>query len=229
VAFAADVESLIANNGDRQRVQAVTIRRFITVLALTTLAACGGGGGSSPTSTPPPTNQSVGGIWKGRFTTPSGVSVDGLALVADNGSFYSEAKNLNNGCADVATGTLTTNGSKVSGTAKFAIVSYSTVTGVQTNCVFPDGSTSGTEIISGSVVQGSTLTLTGVATTSKGTTLPSSTVTANFDNLYKESSSLGQVAGNWTGPTGDVMTVSANGALASQDPTSGCDVNGHIS
>jgi hypothetical protein len=25
------------------------------------------------------------------------------------------------------------------------------------------------------------------------------------------------------------MTVSANGALASQDPTSGCDVNGHIS
>ncbi len=76
-------------------------------------ASCGGGGGSGSPSPPPVVNQSAGGIWKGELTTTAGISVEGLALVTGKSQFYSEAKHLNNGCADVATGTLITSGNKV--------------------------------------------------------------------------------------------------------------------
>src|ERR1700681_1377971 len=204
--------------------------RLIALVPLSVLvASCGGGGGNGSPGPAPVVNQSVGGIWKGQFTTPSGVSVVGLALVADDGSFYSEAKNSNNGCADIAKGNLTTSGSTVSGSAQFAIVNFTTVAGVQANCTFPDGSTWGTETISGSVVQRSTLTLTGNAKTANGTALASSTVLAAFDSLSYESSSLTKVAGNSTGPTGDVLTISGIGAISDQDPASGFVLNGKVS
>jgi hypothetical protein len=193
------------------------------------LASCGGGGGGGSPSPPPVVNQSVGGIWKGGFTTTGGVSVAGIALVTEDGKFYSEAKNLNNGCADVTTGTLTTDGSTVTGSVTVAIVSFTTTAGVQTDCVFPDGSTSGKGTVSGSVSQRSSLTLTSKVTTANGTALPSNAVTLTYDSLYSESSSLSKIAGAWMGPTGDILKISSSGAISGQDTDSGCSIAGQIS
>jgi N-acetylneuraminic acid mutarotase len=200
------------------------------ILGCLALAACGGGGGGNGSITPSPVvNQSVGGIWTGNFTTTAGTSVSGVALVTEDGRFFSEAKNLTNGCADVSTGTLSVNGSDVTGMVKVAIVSFTTSANIQSNCVFPDGSTSGSGTISGTIAQRSSLTFTGNFTTAKGTSLPSNTVTLSYDSLYSESSSLSKVAGNWIGPTGIPFTIGSNGTFSEQDPASGCVAHGQAS
>ena len=204
--------------------------RLVCLFALTSfsllLSSCGGGGGTNP---PPVVQQSVGGIWRGQFTTTAGTSVTGLALVTEEGKFFSEAKNLGNDCADVGMGTLSVSGDAVTGSEEIGIVNFATANAINTSCQFPDGSSWGSGTISGSVAQRSTLTLTGKGTTANGTALPSNTVTLTYDSLYSESSSLGKLAGNWTGPTGLVMNINPNGAVFAQDPTSGCIVNGHLS
>lgn len=192
------------------------------------LSACGGGGGTAATPTPI-VNQSVGGIWKGNFTTASGVAVTGVALVAENGQFYSFAENLNNSCADVSKGTMSASGSMLSGSAQFGIVNFTTSTGIATNCTYPDGSTSGTGTVSGTIAQRSSLTLTASATTANGTALPGNTVTLAYDNLYSKPSSLSAISGNWIGPTGVVLNITSSGVIFAQDPASGCVVNGQVS
>lgn len=208
---------------------AAVYANLLAGLATILLASCGGGGGGA--SAPPPVvNQSVAGIWKGQFTTTAGVSVAGTLLVAPDGTFYSEAKNLTNNCADVGKGSLTTSGSTVTGSEALGLVSFAAPSAVvQVNCTFPDGSTSGTGTLTGTVVQGSTLTLTPSGKTASGTTLPSNTVALTFDTLYNESSSLGKIAGYWNGPTGNVLNISSSGALSSTDPASGCAVSGQAS
>jgi hypothetical protein len=175
-------------------------------------------------------NQSPAGIWNATYTAANGDSVAGVALVDESGNFYSEGRNLTNGCATVGTGTLTTTGSTVSGTANVGVVEYATAgLGIQTGCSFSDGSTSATETIAGTVVEGSTLAITGTITTSLGTVYQDDQVTATFNNLYNAPSSLASISGNWTGPTGDVLSITATGAMFEQDPTSGCMINGQVS
>jgi hypothetical protein len=100
---------------------------------------------------------------------------------------------------------------------------------LQAGCTYPDGSTSATGTLSGTIVQGSTLTITATARTANGTTLPATTLTLTFNSLYNESSSLTKLAGNWTGPTGIVTTINGDGSFFAQDPASGCVVNGQYS
>lgn len=194
------------------------------------LSACGGGGGGSSTSPPPVVNQAVGGIWTYQGTASNGDSVKTVGLVAEDGRAVFFSQNLTNGCADVGIGLISASGSTVSGNAKVGIVDFSFSPSINTNCAFPDGSKSATEVVTGSVVQRSTLTLSGTVTTAVGNVLPAQpAATAAFDSLYDTASSLSTIAGNWTGPTGLVTNINSNGVIFSQDPVSGCVVNGQVS
>lgn len=165
------------------------MKGLVLALAVIVLSACGGGGGGS-SSMPPVVNQSVGGIWQYQGTASNGNSVKTLGLVAEDGRGVFFGQNLTNGCADVGIGSISATGSTVSGNAQVAIVNYSFSPSINTSCAFTDGSTSATEVLTGSVVQRSSLMLSGTVTTAGGTVLPAQPgVTAMFDSLYNSGSS----------------------------------------
>jgi hypothetical protein len=210
------------------------IKYILSTAALATLAACGGGSGSTGGGTTPPpsaTTQSVGGIWTTQYTVTSGANTGDVivaeGIASETGQYFAYSKNTTNGCAGLAFGQLSVNGSNVSGNEDAAIVRYSTAVGGATNCVYPDGSTSATGTITGTVAQRASLTLTATGTTSLGGALPAEATTFTFFSLYLNSSSLATIAGNYNdgGPT---MTVDANGAIFEQDPN-GCVLSGQVS
>jgi hypothetical protein len=208
------------------------IARFILAATSTVvLAACGGGGASN--SAPPVSvmNESPGGIWTTQYTVASGANtgdvIQAEGIVSETGQYFAYSKNTTNGCAGIAFGSLSVNGANVSGTENAAIARYSTISGVNTNCVYPDGTTSATGTISGQVSTHASLTLTASGTTSNGNALPAETTTFDFSSLYLNASSLAAIAGNYNngGPT---MTVDVNGAIFEQDPN-GCILSGQVS
>ena len=210
------------------------IKYMLSTAALATLAACGGGSGSTGGGTTPPpsaTTQSVGGIWTTQYTVTSGANTGDVivaeGIASETGQYFAYSKNTTNGCAGLAFGQLSVNGSNVSGNEDAAIVRYSTAVGGATNCVYPDGSTSATGTITGTVAQRASLMLTATGTTSLGGALPAEATTFTFSSLYLNSSSLATIAGNYNdgGPT---MTVDANGAIFEQDPN-GCVLSGQVS
>jgi hypothetical protein len=208
----------------------LSTRHAVTVSVLISLAACGGGGGGAPPP-PPATTQSVGGIWTSQYTVTSGantgdvINVQGIASEA--GQYFAYSKNTSNGCAGLAFGQLSVNGSNVSGNEDAAIVRYSTAVGGVTSCVYPDGSTSATGTITGTVSQRASLMLTATGTTSLGGALPAEATTFTFSGLYLNASSLATIAGNYN-DGGPIMTVDANGAIFEQDPN-GCVLSGQVS
>jgi hypothetical protein len=199
------------------------------------LAACGGGsdgvsennqmtcGGACPASI-----QATAGIWQGS-SSENGTTVNTAALVAEDGSFYAYEENTSTGCAAVLTGFATASGSTVSGTIQAALVSVAENTSIQTTCVYSDGSTWATGSLSGTVVKGSTITITPSLTTANGTPLSSVSETLSFNAMYNQTSAINDLAGNWTGATGVVTAVSATGMISAHDPTSGCTVSGQYS
>ena len=211
----------------------LSIKYILSITALATLSACGGGGGSGGGTTPPPssTTQSVGGIWTTQYTVTSGANtgdvINAEGIVSETGQYFAYSKNTTNGCAGLGFGQLSVNGSNVSGNEDAAIVRYSTAVGGATNCIYPDGTTSATGTITGTVSQRASLTLTATGTTSAGGALPAETTTFTFSSLYVSSSSLATIAGNYNdgGPT---LNVNANGVIFEQDPN-GCVLNGQVS
>jgi hypothetical protein len=211
-------------------------RSAITLLVITSLSACGGGGSSGDTGTPPPppppppqTNQSPGGIWTVQYVATSGPNtgdtMQGKALVTETGDLFFAGLNTANGCAVVGFGQVTVSGSAVSGSTQDAIVPFTTAA---TTCSYPDGSTSGTSSLSGTVSQRSTLSLTDTSTTSLGMALGSETQTWAYSSLYAEMPSLTSIAGNYADGT-DTLTINADGTIFEQDPTTGCVINGTVS
>ena len=217
------------------------IRSMVLLLVAAALSACGGGGGStassySPPPPPPPPppaqNQSPGGIWTTQYTVTSGPNtgdtIKGIALVSENGNFYFASRNQNNGCAGLGFGQASVTGNVITGNVDSAIAVYASNPAVNTNCTYPDGTKSGTGTISGTVTQQSSMTLTATGTTSAGLALPSQTTTWTFSNAYNDGSSLATIAGNYTdGP--DTLTISSNGQIFEQDPTTNCVINGLVS
>lgn len=57
----------------------------------------------------------------------------------------------------------------------------------------------------------------------------SETLTLGFDPLYDRDSSLAAVAGTYQATAVSVLSIAGDGLLFSQDATTGCVVNGHIS
>jgi hypothetical protein len=210
----------------------LSIKHAVTVSVFITLAACGGGSSGGGTTPPPPaTTQSVGGIWTTQYTVTSGANTGDVivaeGIASETGEYFAYSKNTTNGCAGLAFGQLSVNGSSVSGNEDAAIVRYSTAVGGATNCVYPDGSTSATGAITGTVSQRASLMLSATGTTSLGGALPAESTTFTFSSLYLNASSLATIAGNYNdgGPT---MTVDANGAIFEQDPN-GCVISGQVS
>lgn len=205
-------------------------RKFIVLVASSVLvAACGGGGDGSSSANPPPTaNQKVGGIWSTRATL-NGVTSQGIALVAENGLFYLFSENQENGCAGLATGTLTARGTSLSGAIDAGLVVFSSVPEITVNCVYPDGSQSASGTLTGTIAERSSFSITATGRTSLGMQLPSTTTTGTFDSLYNIDSSLTAISGNWIGIDGTVISINSDGVIFAQDPVSGCVVNGKVS
>ena len=76
----------------------------------------------------------------------NGDTINGLAIATEQGDFITISKNTNNGCASVGFGQGSVSGTSASGTADWAIVQYSTIPGVVTDCTEPDGTRSGTTL-----------------------------------------------------------------------------------
>lgn len=204
--------------------------RTILVLSLAVdLCACGGGGGYG--GSPSPTNQSPGGIWTVQYVQGSGPTagdtMDGKALVTETGDVYFAVINTVNGCAEIGFGNVTVNGAALSGSLSNSMVTWSGNSSVNTSCTYPDGSTSGTTTLSGTVAQRSSLTVTDRLTTSAGTSA-TGTYTWSYSSLYSEMPSLATIAGNYSDGS-NTLTVTSNGAIFEQDPATGCVLNGQAS
>lgn len=203
----------------------------LQIAMMTLMGACGGGGGGDSSSNPPPpsaANQKVGGIWDTRATL-NGVTALGVALVAENGLYFIFSQNQANGCAGLSTGTLATSGTSISGGATSGLVTFSTIPGIVTDCVYPDGSQTASGTLTGTIAERSSFSITATGRTSLGTQLPTVTTTGTFGSLYNLDSSLAAISGNWIGDDGNVMNINANGVIFVQDPVSGCVVNGQVS
>ena len=98
-----------------------------------------------------------------------------------------------------------------------------------TGFVFADGSNHGSGTFSGTITSGQTVTATFQFTTANNNST-TETITFTFDNLYDTGSSLSAIAGNYTDPsTNATVSVDSSGVIFSQDPVTGCVINGMIS
>jgi hypothetical protein len=174
------------------------------------LTSCGGsstvGGG------PPPSSTSPGGIWHGTESV-SGLQVTGLVDESGNFHFLRGDGVQYVGAATVSAASLTANLEGI----------------VPVGFVFADGSHHGTGSITATLQARKTITATTRFQTDFGT-VSTGTLNLTFDALYNRASSLTTLSGNFTNPANSVVvTVGSNGALFSQDPASGCVLNGNAS
>jgi hypothetical protein len=204
----------------------------LAISASIVLFGCGGGGGGG-NSTPPATqNQSPAGIWSTSYTVTSGPNIGdtikALAFVSVTNEFYFAAVNQNNGCATVGFGQGSVSGSTISASEVGAVVRFSNIPGINVNCAFPDGSTTASASITGTVSTGQTLVITGSGMTAGGTALPSNTVTYVYDSLSNVPPSFATVAGNYTTVDGSTLSISNSGAISELNITTGCTMSGQL-
>ena len=203
-------------------------RTPITFLVVAVLSGCGGGSSDPPA----PTNQSPGGIWTVHYVVPSGANagdtMQGQALVTETGEAFFAEINTTSGCTLIGFGQVNVDGSSASGSTNDTLVTLAQNANVNTSCSFPDGATSASSALSGTVVERSSFALTDTTTTALGMALGSETHTWTYSNLYAEKPSLATIAGNYADGS-NTLTVDANGVVFEQDPTSGCVINGQIS
>jgi hypothetical protein len=190
-------------------------KSWATVIFLSSLAACGGGGlgvGSGAIS-PPAMNADPEGIWQGTDTL-TGDALEGVITGTGTARFI----DLVDGTQYI--GTAITTGNSISG-------SYSAYTVAGTT--FADGSTTGSGTVTGTIAAGQTVNATFAFTTANGTA-SSEIIQFTFDTLYNTGSSFAAIAGNYTNPsTGATVSVNGAGSIFSQDPVTGCVINGTVS
>jgi hypothetical protein len=188
---------------------------LIAAGAMVLLAGCGGGGGggggdSALGSGTGPTNATPGGIWRGNESV-SGLQVIGIADEKGNFNFVR------------ADGVQYVGQASVNGTSLTADVDGIVPLGF----VFADGSAHGTGTITGTLQARQSINSKTTFKTDFGA-VSNGTLNLAFDTLYNRASSLTTLSGNFKQSTNSnvVVTVSSNGALFSQDPVSGCVLNG---
>jgi hypothetical protein len=169
-------------------------------------AACGGGDGGILVTTASP-----GGIWQG---TDSATGKQVRGIVDESGQFHFIRNDLVQ-----FVGTATTAGNAVS-------ASFEGFTQVGTN--FADGSTHGTGTLTGTLAERASLALNYQFTTDDGAA-SSGTINLAYNSLYDVDSSLSAISGNYTDAANDTVSISASGAITSQDPVTSCVVNGQLS
>jgi len=176
------------------------------------LTSCGGGNSTIGGSGPPATNATPGGIWHGTESV-SGLQVTGLVDESGNFHFLRGDGVQYVGAATVSAGSLTANLEGI----------------VPVGFVFSDGSHHGTGSITATLQARKSITASTNFQTDLGT-VSTGTLNLTFDALYNRASSLTTLSGNFTNPANSVVvTVGSNGTLFSQDPASGCVLNGTAS
>jgi hypothetical protein len=190
------------------------VKTFAAAGVASLLASCGngslgggtnGGGGGTGNATP-------GGIWRGNDSV-SGLQVTGL--VDESGNFHF----LRGDAVQYVGATVVTGTSLTANFDGFVPVGF----------LFADGSHHGTGSITATIQARQTIAASTKFQTDLGA---SSTGTLNltFDTLYNRASSLTTLSGNFINTANSaVLTVGSNGALFSQDATSGCVLNGTAS
>jgi len=186
------------------------VRHFARVLSLAVpalLASCGGGGGYGGGGNP---NASPGGIWSGT-DTDSPLAVTGIIDESGNMRFIRA-----DGIQYV--GTVMTSGNSIS--ASFD--AYQPF-----GSSFSDGSTHESGMLSGTIDARVSITASTQSTTDKGT-VSTGTLTLTFNPIYSQASSLAAIGGNYVeAGSGTAVSIDANGAIFSQDASTGCVVNGN--
>lgn len=173
------------------------------------VAGCKGTGYSKA---PPSTTPTATGIWTGSDTV-TGQGVIGYIDTAGTAVIIR------------ADGVQFVGPTQLSGdTLIAAVIGYSNFP-----ATFTDGSNYGLGTLNGTVASGSTLTLTLSFTTNGGTLLTDSW-SLTYSALSTSGSSLSTLAANYTdSASGSVLSISANGAMSSQNATTGCVLNGTAS
>jgi hypothetical protein len=179
------------------------------------LSSCGGGNsriGGAPPGDPPAGSATPGGIWHGNESV-SGLQVTGL--VDESGNFH-----FLRGDGVQYIGTAAVSGSSLTANVEgFVPLGFT----------FADGSHHGTGSITATLQARKTIAATTKFTTDSGSA-STGTLNLTFDALYNRASSLTTLSGNFTNSSSNVVvTVGTNGSLFSQDPASGCVLNGTAS
>ena len=176
--------------------------------ALAIVLAVAGCNGTYSKATPPATTVATG-IWTGSDTV-TGQGVIGYIDTAGTAVFIR------------ADGVQFVGPTQLSGdTLIAAVIGYPNFP-----ATFTDGSTYGLGTVNGTVASGSTLTLTLSFTTNAGTPLADSW-SLTYSALSNSGSSLSTLAANYTDSvSGSVLSITASGAMSSQNATTGCVLNG---
>ena len=187
------------------------MKDFARVLSLAVpvlLASCGGGGGYGGGTNPQ--NAAPGGIWRG-MDTDSPLQVTGIIDESGHMRFIRA-----DGIQYV--GTATTSGNSIS-------ANFDAYTPFGSS--FSDGSTHEAGALSGTIDARVSITASTQSMTDKGA-VSKGTLALTFNPLYNQASSLAALAGNYAeAGSGTVVSIDANGAIFSQDASSGCVVNGN--
>jgi len=94
---------------------------------------------------------------------------------------------------------------------------------------FSDGSTYGIGTLDGTVTTGATLTATLTFTTNKNTSIPGNW-SLTFEAFSNNGSSTSDISANYTDTTtGAILSITTTGVMSSQDPNTGCVLNGSVS
>jgi hypothetical protein len=189
---------------------AKSIKVAVLLLAAALPLGCNVGKNDSASTTPIP-NASLVGLWSGTDST-SGLGV--VAIVDAAGS----ATILRSDDAQFV-GNLTTAGDAIAAAVDgYANYGHS----------FSDRANFGIGTLDGSVVPGASITANLAFTTNLGTALPG-TWSLSYGTLTGIGSSLAAVARNYTDDvTGATVSITGSGVITSQNPTTGCVLNGSI-
>jgi PKD repeat protein len=172
----------------------------------------------------------VGGVWRGTEVLANGDKVDYAILVSENGSVFAEGKNETTGCSQVFNGGITTPNTQLN----FAgyIDGILSAPAGQIPCVYPDGSTSVSGTVFGTVVAQKSIQITVKTQTTAGTSF-SDIINATFDDIYIAPRKPTDLNGTYTDPTTGLIftfapdsTYSRADSITATDPTTGCVLNG---
>lgn len=198
------------------------MNRFFLLCISVLFAACGSSGGSgsggNPPPPPPPPPPAVDASASGTWT---GIASDGGIMTF----FVSEAGDLH----VVQVGTPAAGPDKIF-TQGFGTLSVSNGNSVASSYqliqtlgdTFSGGGTSLNCQLTGTVTEGQTMTVDSSCGSYQFM------VTLDYNSSYERDSSLATVAGNYQG-LNEVLSIAGDGVFFSQDPVTGCVVNGQVS
>lgn len=194
--------------------RAAPLRVLTMASAMLVLSGCNGlAAFLNPTSTTTASgDQSAVGVWSGSD------SLTGLTVTAIVSSTGQAAFLRSDGVQFAGTAAITgTNVSvSVAGYANFGTT-------------FSDGTSTGSGTVSGTVSSGSSMTVT-LNFTTDGNTSMTGNWSLSFDSLTNNGSSISTVSANYSdAATGTALSIDGLGDVNSQDPTTGCVLNGTVS